>query len=304
MRAASGAGAATLLLLAHKHLLHGFLERVTWTELRSGFLLAAMTFIALPLLPDRIVDPWNALNPNALWLMTILIAAVSFAGYVAVKMAGPQRGLLLAAALGGLFASTAVTLSLSRLAKQNAGHLRLLAGGILGSGTVMLTRVLVVTGLINLQLAERLAPPLLAAALGMALVAAIYVLSDHGKPREDGSRFVLKNPFELLEVLKFGLVLTVISAAVVLARRLWGDTGLLALAAISGRADVDAITLSVSRLSGAETVAVTAILLTVMVNTLAKNVYAAMAGGARLGWLVLAGTAAAVAAGVAGWQLL
>lgn len=304
MRAASGAGAATLLLLAHKHLLHGFLERVTWTELRSGFLLAAMTFIALPLLPDRIVDPWNALNPNALWLMTILIAAVSFAGYVAVKMAGPQRGLLLAAALGGLFASTAVTLSLSRLAKQNAGHLRLLAGGILGSGTVMLTRVLVVTGLINLQLAERLAPPLLAAALGMALVAAIYVLSDHGKPREDGSRFVLKNPFELLEVLKFGLVLTVISAAVVLARRLWGDTGLLALAAISGLADVDAITLSVSRLSGAETVAVTAILLTVMVNTLAKNVYAAMAGGARLGWLVLAGTAAAVAAGVAGWQLL
>ncbi len=95
------------------------------------------------------------------------------------------------------------------------------------------------------------------------MVAAIYVLSDRGKPKQDGSRFVLKNPFELLEVLKFGLVLTVISAAVVLARRLWGDTGLLALAAISGLADVDAITLSVSRLGGAETVAVTAILLTV-----------------------------------------
>ena len=74
-----------------------------------------MTFIALPLLPNRTIDPWNAINPYELWLMTILIAALSFAGYAAVKMAGPKLGLVLAAALGGLFASTAVTLSLARL---------------------------------------------------------------------------------------------------------------------------------------------------------------------------------------------
>ena len=114
--AAAGSGAAAVLLLANKQSLHGWLHRITWIELRSGLLLAAMTFIALPLPPNRAVDPWGALNPHELWLMTILIAGVSFAGYAAVKIVGPQRGTVLAAALGGLFASTAVTLSLARLA--------------------------------------------------------------------------------------------------------------------------------------------------------------------------------------------
>lgn len=302
--AAAGAGVAAVLLLANKQTLHGWLERITWAELRSGLLLAAMTFIALPLLPHRTVDPWNALNPHSLWLMTTLIAAVSFAGYAAVKLAGPHRGLLLAAALGGMFASTAVTLSLARLAKQNVKHLRLLAGGILASGTVMLLRVLVVTGLINFALAQALAPALLAAALGMALMAAIYVMGGGAHPAHQARRFVLKNPFDLVEVLKFGALLTIVSVAVVLARQYWGDVGLLSLSAISGLADVDAITLSVAKLGSVEPVVLQAILLTALVNTLAKNAYAVLAGGRRLGLLVFAGTLAAILAGLAGWRLV
>ena len=88
MRIAAGAGVVTVALLAYKTALHGFLSRITAQELRSALLLAAMTFIALPLLPDRAIDPWGALNPHQLWLITILIAAVSFAGYVAVKLVG------------------------------------------------------------------------------------------------------------------------------------------------------------------------------------------------------------------------
>lgn len=101
MAVTAGAGVATVGLLAYKRQLHGFLARLTWAELRSGLLLGAMTFIALPLLPDRAIDPWGALNPHELWLITILIAAVSFLGYVAVKLAGPSRGVVVAAALAG-----------------------------------------------------------------------------------------------------------------------------------------------------------------------------------------------------------
>lgn len=302
MAVASGAGVAAAIFLAAKPQLHGWLGRLTWLELRSGLLLAAMTFIALPLLPDRSVDPWGALNPHDLWLMTILIAVVSFAGYAAVKIAGPHRGLLVAATLGGLVASTAVTLSLARLARHNTGHLRLLAGGILASGTVMLLRVLAVTALINLRLAEILAVPLVAAAAAMGLVAIAYVLGDRGKPAHKGRRFVLRNPFDLGEVIKFGLLLAVVSVAMVLARRYWGDAGLLGLAALSGLTDVDALTLSVSRLGGADRVAAQAILLTVLVNTLAKNVYAALAGNRRLALLLFAGTIAGAAAGLLALQ--
>ena len=287
MAATAGAGIAVALLLAMKAQLHGWMERITWPELRSGLLLAAMTFIALPLLPNRTIDPWEAINPYELWLMTILVAAVSFAGYAAVKLAGAKRGLVLAAALGGLFASTAVTLSLARLLPANKTRLKLIAGGILASGAVMMVRVILVTGLVNMQLAQKLAPALLAAAAVSVAAATVMLLArgKHGNDPKDA--LVHKNPFELSEVLRFGAILGVVMLAAVFARRYIGDEGLLAVAALSGLADVDALTLSVARMGSVTDLAVNAILLAVGVNTLAKTVYAGMAGGSRLGLVLL-----------------
>src|SRR5437868_4487706 len=116
---AAAAGVAAAVLLAAKMQLHGWLARITWPELRAGLILLAMTFIALPLLPHRTIDPYGAVNPYELWLMTILIAAVSFAGYAAIRITGPERGIVLAAAAGGVVASTAITLTLARLAREN-----------------------------------------------------------------------------------------------------------------------------------------------------------------------------------------
>ena len=245
---AAGAAVATLLLLANKETLHGWLARITWPELRSGLLLAAMTFIALPLLPDRTIDPWQAINPHEIWLMTILIAAVSFAGYAAVKIAGPQRGLVLAATLGGLVASTAVTLSLARLARTSAAHVPMLAGAILASGAVMLLRVLAVVALLNAPLASGLAPVLLAAAVASGLIAAALVGGAAPQPASQSSDLVMRNPFEIGEVLRFGALLAVVMAAVALARLAYGDGELFGVAALSGLADVDALTLSAVRL--------------------------------------------------------
>ena len=53
MRIAAGAAVATTALLASREKLHGWVESITWPELRSGVVLLAMTFIALPLLPSR-----------------------------------------------------------------------------------------------------------------------------------------------------------------------------------------------------------------------------------------------------------
>ena len=284
---AAGAAVATLLLLANKETLHGWLARITWLELRSGLLLAAMTFIALPLLPDRAIDPWQAINPHEIWLMTILIAAVSFAGYAAVKIAGPQRGLVLAATLGGLVASTAVTLSLARLARASAAHVRMLSGAILAAGAVMLLRVLAVVALLNAPLASALAPVLLAGAVASGLIAAVLVGGHVQQTAGQSSDLVMRNPFEIGEVLRFGALLAVVMAAVALARQAYGDGGLFGVAAMSGLADVDALTLSAARLDVPLTVAADAILIAIAVNTLAKTAYAGYAGGARIGGLLL-----------------
>jgi uncharacterized membrane protein (DUF4010 family) len=301
LQVAAGAGVATVILLANKQFLHEWLTRISWPELRSGLLLAAMTFVLLPLLPDRTIDPWNVLNPHALWLMTILIAAVSFGGYAVVKLAGPKTGLIVAALMGGMFASTAVTLSLARLARDNAGHVRLLAGGILASGCAMFLRVLVVTGLINPQLSLAVAPILLVATVAMGILAFVFVSARNKTEIKDHEEFELKNPFDLLEVLRFGALLTVITLAVGLARNQPGDNSVLAVAAVSGLADVDAVTLSVARFGEVSAGAVNAILAAVAVNTFAKAAYAWLIGGTRLGLLTIGGSALALLTAMMAW---
>ncbi|RUY82420.1 hypothetical protein EN974_37810, partial [Mesorhizobium sp. M7A.F.Ca.CA.001.12.2.1] len=51
-RAAAAGGAALAAILASREVLHGLLKRLTWIELRSALILAVMTAIVLPLLPN------------------------------------------------------------------------------------------------------------------------------------------------------------------------------------------------------------------------------------------------------------
>ena len=189
--------------------------------------------------------------------------------------------------LGGLFASTAVTLSLARLARENDSHVRLLAGGILAAGCVMFLRVLAVTALLNPQLSLAVAPVLLVSAVTMGILAFVFASTGNNAGVQDDKRFALKNPFDIVEVLRFGALLAIVMLAVSLARMQFGDNGVLTVAAISGLVDVDAITLSVARFGEVSPAAVNAILAAVAMNTLAKGVYAWLAGGARLGMFTI-----------------
>jgi uncharacterized membrane protein (DUF4010 family) len=302
---AAAAGVAAAGLLAAKPQLHGWLARITWPELRAGLILLAMSFIALPLLPHRAIDPYEAVNPYELWLMTILIAAVSFAGYAAIRIAGPERGVVLAAAAGGLVASTAVTLTLARLARDNPARIRLLGGSVILSGAIMLLRVLVVVAIINLAFAMTLAPALLAGAAAMLLLA-FWLIRTASEGRNNGADVKLKNPFDLVEVLRFGLILTAVMLLAVAARHFFGEAGLIGLAAISGLADVDAITLSMAKTASTDTSAVPAlaILTAVGVNTLAKTGYAGYVGGSPIGLIVAGGTALGFAAAAIAYLLV
>jgi uncharacterized membrane protein (DUF4010 family) len=102
IRIAAGVAVAVTALLASREELHGWVEKITWPELRSVVVLLAMTFIALPILPNQPVGPFGGINLREVWIIAIVLASVSFLGYLAVKYFGARRGLLLAAAAGAL----------------------------------------------------------------------------------------------------------------------------------------------------------------------------------------------------------
>ncbi|MCB1503438.1 MAG: DUF4010 domain-containing protein [Hyphomicrobiaceae bacterium] len=278
---AAATGVAATALLSLKRALQEWVRKLTWIELRSAIVLLAMTFILLPILPNRQVPALLNLNPYEIWLMTVMIAAISFAGYIAVRVAGQKRGLLITGAAGGLVSSTAVTVTLAHVAHDYPQQKNLATAAALIAGAIMMIRVIVVVGVFNQHVMLALIPPLLSAAAVTAIAAYMLAGRELTGPGA-ASEIELKNPFELSTVLKFGALLAVIMLLADLAKAAAGTSGLLGLAAISGIADVDAITLTMSRQAGADVshiVAARAIAIAVGVNTISKAAIAWLTGG-------------------------
>jgi uncharacterized membrane protein (DUF4010 family) len=303
--AAAGAGVATLVILAARTNLHEFLRRLSWPELRSAIVLLAMTFLLLPVLPNRSLDPWDAINLHDLWLMVLLIAAVSFAGYVAVRLFGEQRGLLVSAAAGAVVSSTTVTLLNARLAAKSK-QTGTLATAICIAWIVSLARMTLIACVISPILIAPLAAPM-GAAIAVLAVAAISFRYVSAQDQAGGDSSMFENPLDISFVLGFGALLAAVSIAAKLMSSIFGEAGVLGLAGISGFVDVDPITLSAARLAGTSLVvsaATKAILLAAAANMVTKTVVAVGVGGFRFGWkLVLAGLLALVS-GVAAFVWL
>ena len=305
MSVAGAAGVATFALLAEREALHEFLKKVTWSELRAALLLLAMTFVLLPILPNRDVDPWGALNPYSLWVMTILIAALSYGGYIATRVAGARKGLLFAGAAGGLVSSTTVTLTYSQLARTARQVAPQTAPGIVASWVVSLVRMTVLATIV----APPLLMPLLApvAVMSAVLVVAGFLLDKRATGEAEAPQLGLTNPFELWAVLRFGTLLSVIMVAAKLLLASFGQAGLLPLAAVTGLADVDPITLSAARMLGTNLTPQTAslaILVATGANLVTKGAVAMAIGGIRYGAPIAAAAALAIGAGGLVWFFL
>ena len=295
---AVAAAVAMAILLTLREPLHSWVRHVTWPEMRSVLVLLAMSFLLLPILPNRPVDPWNVLNPSEIWLFAILIAAVSFVGYVAVRVLGDRKGIAVAAIAGGMASSTATTLSFARLGRQHPESTHLLAGGVLLAGVTMLVRIIVLAGMLKPELIAVVLWPAVAATL-MLLLGAVALLWGRRGGATEHPQLQIKNPFDLGTVLQLaGLIAIILLVAKAVASQA-GSGGLFLLAAVSAIADVDALTLSMARLAGRQVAsgdAATAILIAASVNTATKAAIAACVGGTRIGTIVGSVSILAIAA--------
>lgn len=303
MAIAGAAAIVATIVLAERVALHSFVAHLTWRELRAAMLLFAMTFVLLPLLPDRTIDPWAALNPRQLWLMMIVIATVSYVGYIGIRLIGDRAGLVVAGAAGGLVSSTAVTLSYAQLSSTHRKSATALAAGVTTSWAISALRMSAIAVAVAPGLLRPLGLVLGPAALTLMAAAAICYWRA-GKTSEQ-SPLTLSDPFELREVLKFGVLLAVVLVITKLTGTPGAQYGLIVVAAISGLVDVDPVTLSAARMAGAtitESYAAVAIAVAAGANLLCKIVVAGTLGSRELFLTVLAagGLAAAAAAVMVG----
>ncbi len=292
MAIAVALGVATTALLSFKAELHRFVERINREDVIATLKFAIITAIVLPVLPNQSFwpAPFDVLNPYKIWLMVVLISGISFLGYVSVKVAGSHRGVGLTGLLGGLVSSTAVTLSFSQRSQKNSELAKPFALAITIAWTVMFARVLVVVGALNIQLLRVVWLPITAAGLaGLA-----YGLYLYFAPKlDDDEEVAVSNPFELGPAITFGLLYGVILLISRAAQMYFGDAGVYLSSIVSGVADVDAITLSMTELSGSGaldfTTAARAITFAAMSNTVVKGGIVISSGSAALRRVFLPG---------------
>lgn len=290
---------AVAVLLHLKPQMHSFAAKIGDGDFTAVMQFALISLVILPVLPNRAYGPFAVLNPFKIWLMVVLIVAISLLGYVAYKLIGARAGAWAGGVLGGLISSTATTASVARRSRLSPGKPKVAAFVILIASAISLLRVGILIGVTAPQFLRAASMPLLAM---LAVLAAVGGWSLHrggddlSSPPEEQN-----NPTELKSALVFGLLYALVLLGVAAANEHFGRNGLYVAAVISGLTDMDAITLSVAQLVNSAEVAPGTgwrlILVAAMANLAFKTAAVAALGERRLLGRVAVGFGSAAATG-------
>jgi len=287
----------TIILYA-RSMLHKFAEKIKKQEMADTLKFAVIAFVILPLLPNQGFGPYEIFNPYVIWLMVVFISGIGFAGYMLMKWFG-ERGITLAGILGGLVSSTAVTSSFAVRSKKERKIYRALVLGVVLANSIMFVRILIEVFVINRELFKVMLLPL---SILIAVCAVFsYILWRNAKDAK--GKISLDSPFTLGPALKFGVFFAVILALVKLGDIYLAEQGVYLVSFISGFADVDAITVSLSQLAKNSLALETArngILLAALTNVGVKNKITYFFGDRKkFGKIILSLYAGLIALGVA-----
>ena len=285
MQAPQTAGAiavAVTVLLYMKAWLHNLVITViSKDELDDALIFAATTLVVLPLVPNRQMGPHLALNPHAIWIVIVLVVAISAAGYVAVRLFGARFGLPLAGAISGFISSTATIGAMGSRARKSKDLLAACVAGAALSTIATIAQMALVVGATSMPTLFSLAGPLLLAGGIAVAYGAAFTL---GAARNSGSDAVRSGGvFSLKTALAFGTILAVIVVMAADLQARFGSAGVLLAAMLAGLVDTHAAAISVATLVASGKItpqeAVVPILSALTSNTLSKIIMSATSGG-------------------------
>jgi uncharacterized membrane protein (DUF4010 family) len=281
-------GGTVTVLLSVKDPIHEFANQIEETERLASAKFILVVLVVLPALPDRPLDSLYGLNPRFIWLMVVFVTGLGFGAYVLAQFLKPEQSIAVTGVIGGFVSSTATTVSMAEKTVENETLYHVCAFAVVTASIVMFPRALIEVAVVNPTLLPSVAIPLgVMSVVGIVAAGVLYWLTTSDETIESEE---LKNPFRLQPALLFGVVFAVVLLVSEHAHELLGTSGVYAMAFFSGLADVDAMTITLSRLAAEGTistqVATTGIVIAAIANTLVKAALAWLLGTQRLGRLV------------------
>lgn len=298
----SGLGVLVAVLLYTKQPLHRLSrDLISQREVSDLLLLASAILVIWPLLPDRAVDPWGALNPATIWKYVVLVMAVGAAGHVALRVVGARWGLPLAGFFSGFASSTAATAGFGQRARATPEIRSAAAAAALLANLASHLLMIVIIGAGAPALLRSVGWPLAANCLVLLAASAVGIWHAPGDteplPGQPTAR-----AFHLSWALTFGAVIALVLFVSAWLQHVFGDSGALAAAGIAALAELHAAAASMAQLTATGGLSVQSarwgLVALLLASGLVKSAVAFTSGGRRYGLRVSAGLLGA--AGCAG----
>lgn len=288
---------STAILLQLKPQLKGALAQLQEKDIKAIMQFVLITFIILPILPNQTFGPFDVFNPQRTWLLVALITGISLGGYLIYKFMGDRAGTALGGILGGIISSTATTVSYSRIAAQTPTASFHAAVVVIIASAMVYPRIAIEILILAPDFFYQMIWPVIIMFF-VSLAVSWLLYRKVNKMKHEMP--VQRNPSELSTALTFGAVYVVILFVIAATTKYLSSEFLYLVAAISGLADMDAITLSVSQKVQSESIDATLgwklILTALIANTFFKFGLLRFIGGKELGNYVIPAFSVVVAA--------
>lgn len=303
-------------LLSSKWFFKKITEKISIEELQNTIKFAVIALVILPMLPNEkysIMDIWGFLgyegttsnwilnldffNPYGIWFFVVLMSGISYAWYIMSKLIWEKGSILASGAIWGLVSSTAVTASMTESSKKDEKNTDLYVVSTLIASTIMFIRVIIIVLFFNINMISSILLP----SILMLVWIVSYIIFFYLKWRKNKEDTIIeqkenyKSPFSVWPALKFALfvlMIKFISWVWSLYQDVWWDYFFYALWIISGLADVDAIsqTMSVDAMDWKVTTALaaTTIIIAIISNNFVKWGLA-LNWNKKFGWSVMFG---------------
>lgn len=294
-----------VVLLSSKLRMQSVVGAVSKVEMLDFIRFVVVALMIFPFLPDETYGPYDVFNPRDLGWVIILTSGLGLIGFILMRAFGAKKGILMTGIIGGLVSSTAVTWIFAKKSKEQEALSVDCTIAVLAASSIMVVRVFIWVMIFNPQLLGGLA-----IALSMVFLAAIGVTVFYylkGQRKKVDAQIPESRPLNLTGALFFGLLYSAILFVVAYANSVFGEKGIYVASGIAGISDVDAITISVSKLSSNGISAITAqnaILLATISNTLVKLGISVWAGSKEMRRLVYIGYGIIFLAAIAGFVIM
>ena len=273
------------LLLALKSTLEPFAKKLSQEDIFSILKFILITAVIYPLLPDRDFGPFDAFNLKDIWKVVIIVSTLDFIGYILLKWKGGKT-IWITGVIGGLVSSTAVSYELAKKSKEYPAITYAAALGIASAWTIMNFRVIVLSAIIDINVAKAVSIPLIITSIFYLSIIAYRYKNEILKERKGSESIDIQNPYELWSAIQFGVIYAIVIFGIKALNFYIGNKGVYIGSFVSGVIDVDAITLSLSKMVKENKdfleLAVNGILLAAISNSFFKYFYIFTFGNKKL----------------------